>query len=397
MLDCTMRCDYATGAAFLRLGTGDCVLNLFGEVLVTVNQGSFPESFSLTISVLCILKSTASKSASKRRPKMVVAVLDSRGTGSRHHVYSSAEVVTKQGSLNDKLEAQQRTSDAGAASASATEGTEQVKQSKKRKRPGKRARARQKKQKIEAQAAAAAATAGGGEVAGEVVGDGAVPLRPIDGGGGEEAGEVVCDGVVPLWPIDGSPLIIAFDEADPEGKAVQRCFPVDEVHNERAGQGFADRAWRSFVDRVVEAGQLAYERALLSGTADTYEPPVFHPHGSGCGFPEGDTAVPCPVKNAGKAGCLIDAWLCALPRRQGAYIAWARKNLPGIMTFDELVARVRASYTDKEAGVRYTACVPIQPAQSPEARNTKYEDRNLRGTSHGYQVHLKIVTVSLAA
>eukprot|EP00808_Paulinella_micropora_P019983 g59969.t1 len=339
---------------------------------------------------------------------MVVAVLDSRGTDSEHHGYSSTEVVAKQGSLSDNLEVQQRKSDAGAASVSAAEGTEQVKQSKKRKRPGKRARARQKKQKIEARAAAAAATTGGGEVAGEVVGDGAVPLRPIDGlgavpsdpepaaastaaaaasgGGGEVAGEVVGDGVVPLRPIDGlgavpsdpeppappqqamsdylwmsyaprygdpgSPLLIAFDEANPEGKAVQRCVTVDEVRNERAGQGFADRAWRSFVDRVVETGQLAYERALLSGTADTYEPPMFHPHGSGSGFPEGDTAVPCPVKNAGKAGCLIDAWLCALPRRQGACIVWARKNLPGIMPFDELVAR--ASYTDKEAGVRYT-------------------------------------------
>eukprot|EP00808_Paulinella_micropora_P014944 g4484.t1 len=345
----------------------------------------------------------ASKSVSEKKTKMVVAVLDSRGTDSKHHGYSSTEVVAKQGSLSDNLEVQQHKSDAGAASVSAAEGTEQVKQSKKRKRPGKRARARQKKQKIEARAAAAAATAGGVELASEVVGDGAVPLRPIDGlgavpsdpepaaastaaaaasgGGGDVAGEVVGDGVVPLRSIDGlgavpsdpeppappqqamsdylwmsyaprygdpgSPLLIAFDEADPEGKAVQRCFSVDEVRNERAGQGFADHAWRSFVDRVVEAGQLAYKRALLSGTADTYEPPLFHPHGSGSGFPEGDTAVPCPVKNAGKAGCLIDAWLCALPRRQGAYIAWARKNLPGIMTFDELVAR--ASYTDKEA------------------------------------------------
>eukprot|EP00808_Paulinella_micropora_P011894 g75603.t1 len=277
---------------------------------------------------------------------MVAAVLDSRVTDSMHH---------------------------GCSSASATECTEQVKQTKKRKRPGKRAQARQKKQKIEAQAAAAAAaTAGGGEVAGEVASDVAVPLRPIDGlcatpshpepaaasaaaAATEGEGEVavlylltlnrllllnmpclITSGCyAPRYGKPGSPLIMAFDEADSDGKAVQRCFPVDEVRNERAGQGFADRAWRSF-----------------TGTLDTYEPPMFHPHGSGSCFPEGDTAVPCSVKNAGKAGCLIDALLCALPRQQGAYIAWARKNLPGIMTFDELVAL--ASYTDKESRVCYT-------------------------------------------
>eukprot|EP00808_Paulinella_micropora_P029497 g54042.t1 len=209
--------------------------------------------------------------------------------------------------------------------------------------------------------AAATTAATAEEVAvGTVVGGGAT-LRPIDGLGAVPPDPEPLSQF--LWmsysPRDGGPdcpLIVAFDEADSTGAAIQRCFPVDEVRNERAGQGYADREWMRFVDRVVAAGRSANEQAQLAGTVDSYEPPIFHPQGSGSDFPEGDTTVPCPIKNTGKAGCLLDAWLCALPRLQDSYIKWARRNLPGMMCLKELIAL--ASYTDKEAGLRYHL-VPI--------------------------------------
>eukprot|EP00808_Paulinella_micropora_P024105 g68948.t1 len=247
-------------------------------------------------------------------------------------------------------------------------------------------------------AAATVATAGQGEVAVGAVVDGGSVLRPIAGSdtlpldpvhaadtattAGEAADGAVVGGgaeTVPPDPVPdddipmsdyllvsysprdgepGSPLIMAFDEADPtrKGEAVQRCYPVDEVRNEirskRAKKnGYADREWKRFIDRVVAAGKSAYEQAQLSGTVDSYEPPIFQPQGAGSGFPEGDTDVPCPVKNSGEAACLRDAWLCALPRLQDSYVKSAHRELPGIACLDELVTL--ASYTDKQTGLLY--------------------------------------------
>ena len=207
--------------------------------------------------------------------------------------------------------------------------------------------------------AADTATTAEGAADGAVVGGGAETVPP----------DPVPDDDIPmsdyLWvsysPRDGepgSPLIIAFDEADPtrKGEVVQRCFPVDEVRNEirskRAKKnGYTDREWKRFIDRAVAAGKAAYEQAQLSGTVDSYEPPIFQPQGAGSGFPEGDTDVPCPVKNSGEAACLRDAWLCALPRLQDSYVKWAHRELPGIACLDELVTL--ASYTDKQTGLLY--------------------------------------------
>eukprot|EP00808_Paulinella_micropora_P029909 g44749.t1 len=46
------------------------------------------------------------------------------------------------------------------------------------------------------------------------------------------------------------PLLMAFDDASPNCKAVQRCFTVEEVRNEEVhGKGYTKRAWTDFVDR----------------------------------------------------------------------------------------------------------------------------------------------------
>eukprot|EP00808_Paulinella_micropora_P028706 g79024.t1 len=161
----------------------------------------------------------------------------------------------------------------------------------------------------------------------------------------------------PSYSSDGSlPLLMAFDEAGPKGKAVQRCFTVEEVRNEEGhGKGYQKRAWTDFVDRVVAAGQKAYEEAKAAGTVDTYEPPVFHPQGcapSSRSFPPGDTDVVCPVRNLGNAGCMTDAWLCALPRLQRKYVDMCHRTYHGLKTFDELLGL--AGYTDHQARVRLT-------------------------------------------
>eukprot|EP00808_Paulinella_micropora_P025512 g15820.t1 len=105
---------------------------------------------------------------------------------------------------------------------------------------------------------------------------------------------------------------MAFDDASPNCKAVQRCFTVEEVRNEEVHcKGYTKRAWTDFVDRVVAAGQNSYEEAKAAGTVDTYEPPVFHPQccaPSCLSFPLGDTNVVCLIRNLGNAGCMTDAY-----------------------------------------------------------------------------------------
>eukprot|EP00808_Paulinella_micropora_P029904 g44744.t1 len=64
---------------------------------------------------------------------------------------------------------------------------------------------------------------------------------------------------------------MAFDDASPNCKAVQRCFTVEEVRNEEVhSKCYTKIAWTDFVDSVVAAGQKAYEDAKAAGTVDTY-------------------------------------------------------------------------------------------------------------------------------
>eukprot|EP00808_Paulinella_micropora_P000344 g32411.t1 len=147
----------------------------------------------------------------------------------------------------------------------------------------------------------------------------------------------------PSYSSDGSlPLLMAFDEAGPKGKAVQRCFTVEEVRNEEGhGKGYQKRAWTDFVDRVVAAGQKAYEEAKAAGLCALQSL-----------LSAGDTDVVCPVRNLGNAGCMTDAWLCALPRLQRKYVDMCHRTYHGLKTFDELLGL--AGYTDHQARVRLT-------------------------------------------
>eukprot|EP00808_Paulinella_micropora_P023322 g26026.t1 len=107
------------------------------------------------------------------------------------------------------------------------------------------------------------------------------------------------------------PLLMAFDDASTNGKAVQRCFTVEEVRNEELHcKCYTKIAWTDFVNRLVVAGQKAYEDAKAAGTVDTYEPPIFHSQccaPSSRSFPLGDTDVVCIIRKFGNAGCMTDA------------------------------------------------------------------------------------------
>eukprot|EP00808_Paulinella_micropora_P025509 g15816.t1 len=108
------------------------------------------------------------------------------------------------------------------------------------------------------------------------------------------------------------PLLMAFDDASPNCKAVQRCFTVEEVRNEEGhGKCYTKIAWTDFVDSVVAAGKNSYEDAKAAGTVDTYEPPVFHPQccaPSCLSFPLGDIDAVCLICNLCNAGCMTDAY-----------------------------------------------------------------------------------------
>eukprot|EP00808_Paulinella_micropora_P025504 g15811.t1 len=108
------------------------------------------------------------------------------------------------------------------------------------------------------------------------------------------------------------PLLIAFDEASPNCKAVQRCFTVEEVRNEEVHcKCYTKRVWTDFVNMVVAAGQNSYEEAKAAGTVNTYEPPVFHPQGcapSCLSFPPGNTDVVFLIRKFDNACCMTDAY-----------------------------------------------------------------------------------------